>query len=167
MNIAISNCYVQAIVGGNTTGDYTGGILGRYDDRNGDSLDHLSITGCYVNSVIMGAKRTAGIFGGGTSTGNLNLDSCAFVGTVLNGSGKVVTSSNSSNAAIAGAYTLAKATGGRVAAFFADNVFKSTTTILTAESIKLASTWEALGFDLTVWTLNTTTGTLTLNLFQA
>jgi hypothetical protein len=165
MNITISNCYVQAIVGGCTTGNYVGGIVGRYDDRNGDHLDNLSITGCYVNSVIMGNNRTAGIFGGGTYTGNLHLDSCAFVGTVLNGSGKVVTSSNSSNASVLASYSLTKITGGRVAAYFTDNTFKTTTTVLTADSIKLASTWEALGFDLTVWTLNTTTGTLTLNIF--
>jgi hypothetical protein len=160
MDITISNCYVKAIVGGNANGDYVGGILGRYDDRNGDGLDNLVITNCYSDCVMMGAKRTGGIYGGGTGSGSLTVTGCVFTGTMLNGSGAVVTTSSSNNASIIGSHGTANAS--KLAAYFADNSFKSATTILTADSIKLAATWTALDFDLTIWTLDTTNGGLTL-----
>ncbi|MCD8309534.1 MAG: hypothetical protein LUD19_06740 [Clostridia bacterium] len=163
MDITITNCYVKAIVGGNAASEYIGGIVGRYDDRNGDGLDNLVITNCYSDGVIMGPKRTAGILGGGTGTGSLTVDGCVFVGTILDGSETVITASNSNNmSSVIGGYSSAVVTN--IAAYFADRYYSSAQTTLTADSVKLEATWTALGFDLTIWVVDTTNGGLTLKI---
>lgn len=158
MDITITNCYVKALVGGSVSGDYVGGIMGRYDDRNGSGLDTLTISGCYSACVLMGSNRTAGILGGGTTSGSLTVTSCAFVGTVLNSSSEEVTVSASNMSSIIGNYSTADVSN--IAAYFADKSYD--TTILTEDSIKLAETWEGLGFDMTVWQVDEVNGGLTL-----
>ena len=155
MDIIIENCYVKATVGSN--GQYNGGIVGRYDDRN--LTDSLTISNCYVDGVIKGERRVAGVLGGGTGNGALTVSGCAFVGTLVDGEGNIVTESNSSAfSSIVGDYSSAQASN--LAAYFTDRFFD--TTILTADSIKLESTWTALGFDMSVWECDTVNGGLTL-----
>ena len=105
-----------------------------------------------------GFQPHGGILGGGTTSGSLTVTSCAFVGKVLNSSSVEVTVSASNMSSIIGNYFTADVSN--IAAYFEDKSYD--TTILTEDSIKLAETWEALGFDMTVWQVDEVNGGLTL-----
>ncbi|MDE6441974.1 MAG: hypothetical protein K2L12_04375 [Clostridia bacterium] len=164
VDVTISDCYVKSFIGG-TGGDYQGGIVGMLDARSQvTGKDRLEIINCYTDNVIFGNRRTAGIYGGTNGAyGTLIIANCASTSTILNNAyDKPITAPNSNDlSSVVGRGGHAQVSD--VAALFADRNYNSALTLLTADSIKVAETWTALGFDLeNDWTLDTTNGGITL-----
>lgn len=151
VDIRISNCYVDASIGGETNKE-VGGIFATYDTGNAPDNDYsLSITNCYFAGTAKADSRCGGILGYQKGTKKMVIYGCVNVGKIYHAGGTEPLATPQKNASgIVGGYV---SNGDGSVSWCYSNIAEHNSnfdvTLIEDDTLNSESIWSgAMGFDM-------------------